>query len=84
MKGGGERQISGMSSMTSQHVAVLMGGPSAERKVSLSTGRGCAEALRGQGFRVTEIDASETVFIQLAEAQPDVVFNALHGLWGED
>ncbi|MEM1237917.1 MAG: D-alanine--D-alanine ligase [Pseudomonadota bacterium] len=73
-----------MSSRASQKVAVLMGGPSAEREVSLSSGRGCAEALRGEGYDVVEIDANETVFVKLAEEQPDVVFNALHGRWGED
>ncbi|MEO1705631.1 MAG: D-alanine--D-alanine ligase, partial [Pseudomonadota bacterium] len=73
-----------MSSRASLKVAVLMGGPSAEREVSLSTGRGCAEALRGEGFNVIEIDANEAVFVQLAEAAPGVVFNALHGRWGED
>ena len=73
-----------MSSRASQKVAVLMGGPSAEREVSLSTGRGCAEALRGEGFDVVEIDADDAVFVQLAEEAPDVVFNALHGRWGED
>ena len=73
-----------MSSRASQKVAVLMGGPSAEREVSLSSGRGCAEALRGEGFDVVEIDAGDAVFVQLAEEAPDVVFNALHGRWGED
>ncbi|MEM9436185.1 MAG: D-alanine--D-alanine ligase [Pseudomonadota bacterium] len=73
-----------MSSRASPRVAVLMGGPSAERDVSLSTGRGCADALRSEGFHVTEIDADTAVFVQLAEAEPDVVFNALHGPGGED
>lgn len=73
-----------MSSRASQKVAVLMGGLSAEREVSLSTGRGCADALRGEGFNVIEIDADPSVFVKLAEAEPDVVFNALHGRWGED
>ncbi|MEL6913346.1 MAG: D-alanine--D-alanine ligase [Pseudomonadota bacterium] len=61
-----------------------MGGPSAEREVSLSTGCGCADALRGEGYDVIEIDADDTVFVKLAEAEPDAVFNALHGRWGED
>ena len=61
-----------------------MGGPSAEREVSLSTGQGCAIALRDEGFDVVEIDAQSDVFVKLAEIQPDVVFNALHGRWGED
>lgn len=63
---------------------MLMGGPSAEREVSLSSGRECAAALRGEGFEVIEIDAAEDLSARLAEVQPDVVFNALHGRWGED
>jgi D-alanine-D-alanine ligase len=61
-----------------------MGGPSAEREVSLSSGRGCAEALRGEGYDVTEVDAGPDLAMRLAEIAPDVVFNALHGRWGED
>ena len=65
-----------------------MGGPSAEREVSLSTGRGCADALRVAGFEVVEIslgpDEGATLPARLAEARPDVVFNALHGRKGED
>ncbi|WP_246149587.1 D-alanine--D-alanine ligase [Tritonibacter litoralis] len=61
-----------------------MGGPSAEREVSLSSGRECAAALRGEGFEVTEIDAGADLVDQLAKVKPDVVFNALHGRWGED
>jgi len=63
---------------------VLMGGPSAEREVSLSTGQGCAEALRSEGYNVIEVDAGPDLAQRLAEAKPDVVFNALHGRWGED
>ncbi|WP_417523563.1 D-alanine--D-alanine ligase [Marinovum sp.] len=74
----------GMSSRAGSRVAVLMGGPSAEREVSLSSGRECAKALRGEGFEVIEIDAAEDLSARLAEVQPDVVFNALHGRWGED
>lgn len=70
--------------MTTQHVAVLMGGMSAEREVSLTSGRACAEALRGEGYRVTEIDAGADLGARLAEIRPDVVFNALHGRFGED
>lgn len=73
-----------MSSGTSPKVAVLMGGFSAEREVSLSTGRECAAALRGEGFEVVEIDAGRDLAARLAELAPDVVFNALHGRWGED
>ena len=61
-----------------------MGGPSAEREVSFSTGHGCAEALRSEGYDVTEVDAGPDLPARLAEARPDVVFNALHGRWGED
>lgn len=73
-----------MSSRTPSHVAVLMGGPSSERDVSLSTGRECAAALRDMGYSVGEIDAATNVADQLRALAPDVVFNALHGRWGED
>lgn len=66
------------------HVAVLTGGLSSEREVSLSSGRGCAEALRAAGYRVTPIDAGRDLAQVLADLKPDVVFNALHGDWGED
>ena len=65
-------------------VAVLMGGPSAEREVSLSTGRECAAGLREAGYEVVEIDAGPDVAERLKDAAPDAVFNALHGRWGED
>lgn len=65
-------------------VAVLMGGPSAEREVSLSTGRSCAKALREAGYDVVEVDAGPDLTARLIELQPDVAFNALHGRWGED
>jgi len=61
-----------------------MGGTSAEREVSLSTGRECAEALRVAGFEVIEIDAGSDLPARLSEAKADCVFNALHGRWGED
>lgn len=67
-----------------RHVAVLMGGWSAERPVSLVTGKGCAEALRAEGFRVTEIDVGRDIAEVLIQLKPDVCFNALHGQWGED
>jgi D-alanine-D-alanine ligase len=67
------------------HVVVLMGGWSAEREVSLMSGRGVAEALRGAGWsRVTELDMDRDVASRLSELRPDVVFNALHGTPGED
>ena len=72
-----------MSSRMSR-VAVLKGGWSAEREVSLSSGAECAKALREAGFDVVEIDAGRNLADQLREVAPDVVFNALHGRWGED
>ena len=65
-------------------MAVLMGGPGAERAVSLSTGQECATALRQAGYSVVEIDAGPDLVNELTLADPDVVFNALHGRWGED
>ncbi|WP_299924052.1 D-alanine--D-alanine ligase [uncultured Pelagimonas sp.] len=73
-----------MSSRTLPKVAVLMGGPSAEREVSLSSGQECAAALTGEGYEVVEIDAGADLVARLQAVQPDVVFNALHGRWGED
>lgn len=66
------------------HVAVLMGGWSSERPVSLMSGEGVAKALESRGHRVTRIDMDRSVAARLAEAAPDVVFNALHGTPGED
>lgn len=65
-------------------VAVIMGGPSAEREVSLSTGQECAAALRDAGYEVIEVVADRDLALRLIELSPDVVFNALHGRWGED
>lgn len=65
-------------------IAVLLGGLSAEREVSLVSGRACADALRRKGWDVVEIDPTRRIARQLEEAKPDVVFNALHGEWGED
>lgn len=72
--------------MTSKkkHVALIMGGLSAEREVSLSSGRAAEKALLELGYKVTAIDMGRDVAIKLAEANPDVVFNALHGTYGED
>ncbi|MEG8040438.1 D-alanine--D-alanine ligase [Sphingomonas sp. LR60] len=66
------------------HIAVLMGGWSAERQVSLSSGNGVADALESLGHRVTRIDMGRDVAAKLADAKPDLVFNALHGTPGED
>nr|WP_137700823.1 D-alanine--D-alanine ligase [Marimonas lutisalis] len=73
-----------MSGRAPLKVAVLMGGPSAEREVSLASGKGCSEALRGEGFDVVDVDAGRDLAARLDEIKPDVVFNALHGRWGED
>jgi D-alanine-D-alanine ligase len=67
-----------------KHVAVLMGGWSAERPVSLNSGRGCAEALESVGYRVSRIDVGRDIADVLAKLKPDVAFNALHGRVGED
>lgn len=67
-----------------KHVAVLMGGWSAERRVSLASGKACADALEAEGYRVTRIDVGRDLAERLAEVRPDVVFNALHGPYGED
>lgn len=66
------------------HVAVLMGGWASERPVSLMSGNGVADALEARGFRVTRLDMGRDVALRLHEAKPDVVFNALHGVPGED
>ena len=66
------------------HVAVLMGGLSAEREVSLNSGEACAKALESAGYKVTRIDAGRNLAQQLVEVAPEVCFNALHGRWGED
>ena len=66
------------------HIVVLMGGWSAERAVSLQSGTGVADALESLGHRVTRIDMDLNVAARLAEAAPDLVFNALHGSPGED
>ena len=68
----------------SKHVAVLKGGLSNEREVSLMSGKACAAALRNAGFTVTEVDVGYDIAEQLRVVKPDVVFNALHGRYGED
>ena len=73
-----------MSSRANPLVVVLKGGLSAEREVSLSSGAECAAALRVSGFDVIEVDAGRDLALRLTEISPDVVFNALHGRWGED
>ena len=71
-------------SLAPLHIAVLYGGWSAERAVSLMSGRDIAAALESRGHRVTRIDMGRDVAQRLAAAAPDVVFNALHGVPGED
>jgi D-alanine-D-alanine ligase len=70
--------------MKVKHVAVLMGGFSSERPVSLSSGNACADALEREGYRVTRVDVERDVGAVLAALRPDVAFNALHGPYGED
>ncbi|MBW9087661.1 D-alanine--D-alanine ligase [Rhizobium wenxiniae] len=70
--------------MTGKHVAVLMGGFSSERPVSLSSGNACADALEGEGYRVTRVEVGRDVGGVLSQLRPDVAFNALHGPFGED
>jgi D-alanine-D-alanine ligase len=67
-----------------EHVAVLMGGWSAEREVSLSSGTPCADALEQAGYTVSRIDVGRDIAQRLQRLSPDVCFNALHGRWGED
>lgn len=67
-----------------KHIAVLMGGLSAEREVSLRSGKACADALEGEGYRVTPIDVGRDIANVLQQVKPDACFNALHGRWGED
>ncbi len=67
-----------------KHVAVLLGGLSAEREVSLRSGEACAAALEVQGFKVSRIDADRSLGQRLADLRPDIAFNALHGRFGED
>ncbi len=66
------------------HIAVLMGGWSSEREVSLRSGEACAVALESQGFKVTRVDVGRDVAGRLSELRPDICFNALHGRFGED
>ena len=76
--------MAGTSGRMVSKVAVLMGGSSAEREVSLSSGRECAKALREAGYEVIEVDCGPDLAARLSDIKPDVAFNALHGRWGED
>ncbi|MBU1376534.1 MAG: D-alanine--D-alanine ligase [Alphaproteobacteria bacterium] len=70
--------------LSGHHVAVLLGGLSSEREVSLVSGRECADALERLGAKVSRVDAGRDLAQVLAKLNPDVCFNALHGEWGED
>ncbi len=70
--------------MKFKRIAVLKGGLSPEREVSLNSGAACARALRAKGYEVTEIDVGRDLASRLLEMKPDAAFNALHGQWGED
>jgi D-alanine-D-alanine ligase len=70
--------------LSGHHVAVLLGGPSSEREVSLVSGKACADALERLGAKVSRVDAGKDIAEVLAKLKPDVCFNALHGEWGED
>ena len=77
-------ESSGPKSGKYAHVAVLMGGWSAEREVSLRSGAASADALEQAGYKVTRIDVDRAIAQKLATVRPDACFNALHGRWGED
>jgi D-alanine-D-alanine ligase len=70
--------------MAGKHVAVLMGGWSAEREVSLSSGRACADAIEQRGYKVSRVDVGRDIAAVLAKLKPDVALNVLHGRPGED
>jgi D-alanine-D-alanine ligase len=70
--------------MALTHVAVLMGGWSAEREISLRSGKACGDALEAQGYRITRVDVARDVAEVLARLKPDAAFNVLHGRPGED
>ena len=70
--------------LSGHHVAVLLGGLSPEREVSLVSGAACAEALERLDAKVSRVDAGRDLAEVLTRLKPDVVFNALHGVWGED
>src|SRR4030081_3217550 len=68
--------------LTNKNIAVLMGGPGSERKVSLASGAGVANALRSLGANVTEVDVNGPDFV--VPAGTDIAFNVIHGTFGED
>ena len=68
---------------TAKHVAVLMGGWSAEREISLRSGKACADALERRGYRVTRVDVARDIATVLANLKPEIALNLLHGRPGE-
>ncbi len=78
------KQLGPAPTRTRTHVAVLMGGLSAEREVSLNSGAAVADALEGEGYQVTRIDVARDLPARLVEVRPEACFNALHGRHGED
>src|SRR6202012_4265824 len=78
------RSLAMTQPLAGRRIAVLMGGLSPEREISLVSGKACADALERLGAKVDRIDADRDVGAVVAKAKPDVVFNALHGEWGED
>jgi D-alanine-D-alanine ligase len=70
--------------MKNKHIGILMGGWNSEREVSLRSGEAVYQALIGLGYKATKIDFSREIFQQLQEVKPDILFNALHGQFGED
>jgi D-alanine-D-alanine ligase len=77
-------QVKILSATGSIHVVMLAGGMSAEREVSLISGQGIGRALIENGYRVTEVDMGADIASVLIDLKPDIVFNALHGTYGED
>jgi D-alanine-D-alanine ligase len=77
-------EIERMGKWTGSKVAVLYGGLSSEREVSLKTGKACADALAAKGYDVTLVDVDQDLAAKLRAAGIQVAFNALHGRWGED
>jgi D-alanine-D-alanine ligase len=73
-----------MKENKNKHIAVLMGGWNSEREVSLASGEAVFQALNKMGYHATKIDFSRQIFRQLQEIKPDIIFNALHGQFGED
>src|SRR5207248_11340823 len=74
----------GVGAVMAKHVAILMGGCSAEREISLRSGKACAEALIRRGYRVTSLDVTPDIATALTATKPDLALNVLHGRPGED